>query len=452
MALARPNYSTMVCGENSENYDWIVYRLRNLSLNATLSGWYPCNYILLELPLLLRAAMRSFMLQSVGDQKSSPLMRASQMMDQVRSCAAMDPKDKVYALLAMFETQGVQLPAPDYRKTVSQVYWEATTSICKHENSLNLLQLVSGFESRLPDVPSWVPNFNEPPTPRNTLRWHKATKTATAEIFFSDNDRKLYSSAAIVDAIRLISPHTTWQPESSSTSCLQDNLFMNLEEGFEQTVQAFRDWVWLPMTKGTNTNSRYKDLYIAIKNTLSNGSKSFSVEPLDVFNFNQWLNLIMCTDCDWLQLRNQIGGFENPLTEVDKYLEVAKENPELRERFFDSPALKHLTEIEEWKILCAIKVNPGAAIVHHYVWAYSRGCKFFVTDSGYMGTALCSIQAGDLISLIPGVETPMVLRPVGSGHGNAKVYQVIAPAYVEGMMEGEIWDKWESKLEKIVLI
>jgi len=69
-----------------------------------------------------------------------------------------------------------------------------------------------------------------------------------------------------------------------------------------------------------------------------------------------------------------------------------------------------------------------------------------------MGSVLCLIKTGDLISLIPGVETPMVLRPVMSEHGDAKEYRVVCPAYVEGLMEGETWDEWKGKLEKLVLI
>jgi hypothetical protein len=31
-------------------------------------------------------------------------------------------------------------------------------------------------------------------------------------------------------------------------------------------------------------------------------------------------------------------------------------------------------------------------------------------------------------------------------------FKVVAPAYVHGMMQGEIWEEWNKKIQEVVLI
>ena len=77
---------------------------------------------------------------------------------------------------------------------------------------------------------------------------------------------------------------------------------------------------------------------------------------------------------------------------------------------------------------------------------------FFLTETGYMGTAPISIVEGDEVFLIAGLHTPVVLRRDDSRGENSYTY--VCPAYVQGIMYGEVWRerKMESELEDIVLI
>lgn len=53
-----------------------------------------------------------------------------------------------------------ELIKPDYDKGTSQVYIETFIAITKHNASLNLLRCCN-LRNKLPDCPTWVPNFNE---------------------------------------------------------------------------------------------------------------------------------------------------------------------------------------------------------------------------------------------------------------------------------------------------
>lgn len=70
----------------------------------------------------------------------------------------------------------------------------------------------------------------------------------------------------------------------------------------------------------------------------------------------------------------------------------------------------------------------------------------FVLDSGYMGMGFHTCREGDVVFLLAGAEFPMVLRPDGAQ------YRSVAPTYVHGVMEGELWQGEGHKLEEVVLI
>ncbi|KAK2018450.1 HET domain-containing protein [Colletotrichum eremochloae] len=65
-----------------------------------------------------------------------------------------------------------------------------------------------------------------------------------------------------------------------------------------------------------------------------------------------------------------------------------------------------------------------------------KGEKFFTTWKGYCGTSTPLIEPGDLICIIPSVQTPMVIRPV---EGNDGSFKIIGSSYVRGMMYGEVF-------------
>lgn len=64
----------------------------------------------------------------------------------------------------------------------------------------------------------------------------------------------------------------------------------------------------------------------------------------------------------------------------------------------------------------------------------SQLASFFTTASGYVGVALCELQAGDGIYIVKGCAMPLVLRPTD----NAKcAFKVLGGVYVHGAMGGE---------------
>jgi hypothetical protein len=224
---------------------------------------------------------------------------------------------------------------------------------------------------------------------------------------------------------------------------------MNLEEGYQQTVYAFQTWFWIPFTQGYKTRyDKNPDRFEAFRETMLYG---WEISSLPREYYLSWLDLIMCTWRTWKESTPKEFIPDLDSADPGSYLAPAKareEDPELRKKFFDNEAIKGVTENEQWKILASAKTIPGIKDVHHHVWMMSRDCAFFVTDEGYMGTASHSIQARDVVALIPGLRMPMILRPAGG----KDYYRVVAPAYVHGMMQGEIWEEWKERMQEVVLI
>jgi hypothetical protein len=61
----------------------------------------------------------------------------------------------------MLQRMGVNIPRPDYSKSMEQIYTEATKLIIIHDISLRILLETSESKER-PGLPSWVPDWNMP--------------------------------------------------------------------------------------------------------------------------------------------------------------------------------------------------------------------------------------------------------------------------------------------------
>lgn len=69
----------------------------------------------------------------------------------------------------------------------------------------------------------------------------------------------------------------------------------------------------------------------------------------------------------------------------------------------------------------------------------SKNRRLMITDNGYIGWApdnmygpsVDQVRKGDLIAIILGCSTPIIIRP----HGD--VFQVLGEAYIQGLMDGE---------------
>jgi hypothetical protein len=208
---------------------------------------------------------------------------------------------------------------------------------------------------------------------------------------------------------------------------------------FYPTIKALQDWMIISMN--ADSKKRYPETYFAFEKVVTSGLLILAIASESRRNFAVWSGLLMANQSWWPSL---------PGKNLDTFLENAKNDPEVKRRFFDNPDLQWMTSMDEWKIMCAMKMDPDASRVMHLVWTATRGNGFFETETGYLGMAPHGLAEGDVVALVQGLRMPMVLRPVASL--GEKYFKVVSTAYIHGVMNGELWDEAATRKETLILI
>jgi hypothetical protein len=340
-----------------------------------------------------------------------------------RACLSTEPRDRVYGLYGMLQEFGLKLPQPSYLKATGEVYWEFTVAMCQHTASLDILTLVSSINAD-PSTPSWVPDYSEVFRVGDHIGNYRATGKSESHFYFTHDGRRLVARGAIIDVVRAKSDLTAWQPDPSE-SVLDDGPLVNLDEGYEQTICAFRDWIKVLYKYCTlDVYDNYEGLFRALSETLTGGTTILA----ECGHYTGTLNTSIH---HWLGV---LSGEGDHSAEVA----IARSHQEIREHFYDDPKRRHITDSEEWQTLRDLKHTPCTAGLHHAIWMVMRDKTFFVTSRGYMGNAHTSIRAGDGVVLLEGVTKPLILRP---SETSPLDWELVCPAYIEGAMKGELWDE-----------
>lgn len=84
-------------------------------------------------------------------------------------------------------------------------------------------------------------------------------------------------------------------------------------------------------------------------------------------------------------------------------------------------------------------------------WGYHHsGRGLFRTQRGFLGLGLYRAQPGDQVWVIAGCRTPLVLRPVPGSKESTAV--LVGEAYVHGIMNGEVQEDEERRVQPVVLV
>ncbi|KAM3066361.1 hypothetical protein ACMFMF_010323 [Clarireedia jacksonii] len=98
------------------------------------------------------------------------------------------------------------------------------------------------------------------------------------------------------------------------------------------------------------------------------------------------------------------------------------------------------TEGQLLLILIALGLYPDLL----EAWEKAVGNVFIWTNEGCLGTGPTTVQEDDVVALIPGIRTPLILR-ASSLEGR---YRVVGPAFVHGVMEGQKWDERDVEVQR----
>ncbi|CVK94221.1 uncharacterized protein FMAN_03412 [Fusarium mangiferae] len=301
------------------------------------------------------------------------------------------PQDRVYAIDSVLRQLGAHPPTPDYQKPLGQVYRDALVGLMEWKPTLITLLVDCG--SRLPDTPSWVPDWSQ-----NNKTWvpdsyvyHGVEKRPWTE---QDLAQSVSGNILSVEAACLGMSDYCLTLEKSEVDELRSNQ-VTTNGKLVHNVQLLAEWV-LCIRKDTLIFRLHDSIPWTIRLLLTGRPilrSEITSEQEDTFR--RMFEIITQLG---IELDSMPGDTAAVATAATRALEAICQSEGCSKLFLDT-------------------CNRIAG---------RRG--LIVSDNGLIGSGPISMRQGDTISLIKGIPVPMALRKVGED------YQVLGPVFIDGFM------------------
>jgi hypothetical protein len=367
------------------------------------------------------------------------------------------PVDRIYSLHGVLRRLGLPLSPPDYDRPVEEVFTEAARLGIEHDQSLEILNFVNGLEDR-PGWPSWAPTWHvrQPSSPLKSGVWRASGSKARPVFSFSSNRMKLSVRGRLIDSI---------ERRSKKSPFLGQRVYGENPKMLQPYLQAEAVEAWLEWLGCWHSGLRARTggwdkygagpavAYDAFYNTLLQ-EHSFNL-PEDMGGtfleksregFMTWQGLLGARiNGDGPAKRGLSMGDIRAMLPPDT---IRPDWVDDKHQEWDGRDKEQVIASNEWLISRAIHTHHPALCFHESAHLRNKAKCFIITTKGYMGTAPNSADAGDEIILVPGLEYPLSVRPVGS---NGE-YRLLGPVYIQGIMRGEAWKDESDELRDFIFV
>ena len=299
-----------------------------------------------------------------------------------------DPRDQIHGLLGLASCPEA-FPV-DYSKSVREVYTEATKMVIQELNvkgkishpGLNVI--CAGYSPTKGDydLPSWVPDWS------NQQSLFPVDFSGRVDQLYDATRGAKYIDSVVMDDNVLLSYGIIWD-----------------EIGFVGVICWSDIWNEEP-----RKHIEYKEVYACKLQWKDQalGSKTYpgGDDPVDAF----WRTLLFDT------------GVRDRFT--------AKDLPRIRKAF------------QQWSSTSVDNTSEGYQSEDERMFdRMSTLWRFSITKKGYFGMVPVHSQVGDRVCVMFGVAVPLIIRQVGSPDSSERRHVLVGPAYVHGIMDGEIMDR-----------
>ncbi|KAI9857129.1 MAG: hypothetical protein M1813_008620 [Trichoglossum hirsutum] len=343
-----------------------------------------------------------------------------------------DPRDKVYAALG-FSSDANLVPI-DYSSPADEVFISMTKNWIQRENNLHILDLC--YPSSIEGLPSWVVDWindgyslRDPGyTLRNPLyksKWRTDMSGGKGENVYSaggdlplvyrfeDDSKVLVLQGFPFDVIthtgRIIAPYEVNVPslvDEQSAQQYAKHVF-NLEEESKTRGSAITECSWLKSWLENINDSQACPMLSFNGVALESGE----LEDLALYRITYKLT------GDPIRF----AFFRTVTADIDHNDDTT---------FGGRVRMDSETGLPRWR-------NFTTSVT-----AMNIGRVVFASSSGYLGLAPESSQEGDLLCVIPGNETPLLLRPGSNGR-----MAFVGECYVHGIMDGVAIDMFSKEID-----
>ena len=317
---------------------------------------------------------------------------------------ATDPRDKVFALLGLATDAGNPVLHPNYEAPVREVFTESSRYMMIANKSLRILHIAGiGWSRQIKDLPSWVPDWSAPQ--RVTIfgdmadnAAYRASASLPSRVKIRPGPDTITLEAIIIDTMHVCFP----QPDVTLSWRLTDASSEEYRHSMVNWVDQLRAAVDASPHYTENNHDKEDVLWRALlANTIRPGLPARE-------EYRQFFE-------SWLQIHRQ------PTTNGN-----------------DSTIGKTIWD-EAWMFNAAFSDAMDTRVI-------------FTTKRGLIGIGPPHIQAGDLLCIIIGAQTPFLVRKrMQPGPEKATpMYELVGDCYVHGLMNGEGLDM--GKEEDIILV
>jgi Heterokaryon incompatibility protein (HET) len=346
------------------------------------------------------------------------------------SFKATDPRDNVFALQAL-SAEGFTKSKPDYRKSVEQVYTDVTRDIIsmEDEDRLSLLSLAGiGYPRAMTSLPSWVPEWgsgdrttsftNTGNRKERSIYDYQACGMMGPNLRLGSESNLLVVAGLRVDTIRSIGMEP---PLTIGSSAIHPSTYT---ESDARLIQWRREAWNLAQRDTSRPYPTGEALSEAFWRTLM-GNRLLSSE-----------------------------GYTRPApAEYGAYFRAAEKVRPYRKHFYGA---SNLSNLELYRRIQVLK-QGGFGSVEDYMECNNQGTKyeavvgphsycrsFCCTSNGYMGLVSPGCKVGDMVCIIFGAQTPLILRRAEEDKARPELDDeesssclLVGESYFHGMMDGE---------------
>jgi len=350
-----------------------------------------------------------------------------------RDCS--DPRDVIYTALGI---SGQHYIVPDYSKSIREVFTAAARNIIKQTSSLEVIISLHYWPNCKQlenyDLPSWVPNF----------AIHRLHETLQPYLWPTKSQSQGFYYAAAAYPVQI-----TPQIDGFSFGCKA--VFAGCVSvtaypiSFENNLYTQCPPLALPWISSDQYLTGETLIDAFCRTILHDGylwDRARSEHTPTRVSYRR--------SC--LQ-QNEILAFRNAL--LRKCDQLGWISDSKRAKFEDGNSLPRGTTCQSTSSRKDVSSSHSVNLLE----IAGKSHTFIQTTGGYIGSVYGEPKKGDLLFVIPGSDSPVVLRragpPVFTTSGKIQKYCFVGPAYVHGIMNGEIMhavERGEKTMEEIVLV
>ncbi|MCJ1278068.1 hypothetical protein MMC21_005882 [Puttea exsequens] len=469
--IALGSRALVLCGRSSTTWEAMDVLLSAIDRHNLLEGDHGLDH--------LRNLSRSR--SNVAQTKPIGLLQA--LYDSHASLAT-DPRDRVYALLGLAFDRDSYVKSPHYGWTEEMICQDITQTVIWAKRSLDIIFI--GSDDPKSKLPSWCPNYlrcREGSVARSLLSYLSGQDERYRAGFKGVHWRATNHSMVTRDAVKLVDHRYlvirgAFLAEIDSLGCtLSDSSTVPTVYYHESQVPTEKDG---------------KELFAAINRCLALYDSTYLLDPVNetsscaliyyhLFEFDnddsvdfrqraqmakqnhklrRWRTRNSGVMIKGKTFRDRAEGFKASINSGEIIQSMKRHATRVLPHIL-TVLSKSLTgaKVEESNIeditsaFSGPKMLPAELDValENLAALIDEGLRLMTTDEDHVGWAHPDARLGDEVYLLTGCSMPAILRPIKFGYKT--MYRMIGHAYVDGVMNGEVWPKLDqSDMQNIWLI